>query len=214
MRLFLTSHDLGNYKEELLRLVTGSKTLLISNARDYYPPEKRFSDIQEKIGVLTAAGFDVEELDLKDYFGKPDSLRAKIDTFAPNLIFAVGGNTFLLSTAFYLSGFDKLVKDDLAQDKYVYGGNSAGAMVTVKTLRFYGHDHLSPEVVKDIYDVDAVLDGLNLIDGYIIAHADAPQHLETTKMYVKRIEDAGEKPIILNQTGAYIVNGDSVILYD
>ena len=38
MRLYLTSHNLGPYTDELLNLVgNGRSALFIENARDYYP---------------------------------------------------------------------------------------------------------------------------------------------------------------------------------
>lgn len=42
MRLYLASHNLGPYTNELLELVgEGRKALFIENARDYYPDEKK-----------------------------------------------------------------------------------------------------------------------------------------------------------------------------
>ena len=49
--------------------------------------------------------------------------------------------SFLLATAYHLSGFDEILREDLANDKYVYGGFSAGAMAICETIRHYGHDH-------------------------------------------------------------------------
>ena len=42
MRLYLASHNLGPYTNELLELAgEGRKALFIENARDYYPDEKK-----------------------------------------------------------------------------------------------------------------------------------------------------------------------------
>ena len=210
MRLYLASHNFGAYTDELLKLVgEGRKALFIENARDYYPDEKRANDLQEKLAMLSELGFEVEELNLRDYFGEPDKLRNFIDLYKPDLIYVSGGNVFLLATAYRLSGFDEILREDLARDKYAYGGFSAGIMAICKTIRFYGHDHLVPERVPEIYGVDAVLDGVGLVDYQLIPHADVPEHLETTKEYIERIEGAGLKALPLNQEAVIVVNGNS-----
>ena len=210
MRLYLASHNLGSYADKLVELVgKGRKALFIENARDYYPDEKRANDLQEKLAMLSELGFEVAELNLRDYFGKQDKLRDFIDSYKPDLIYASGGNVFLLATAYHLSGFDEILREDLANDKYVYGGFSAGTMVICKTIRIYGHDHLVPERVPEVYGVNAVLDGIGLVDYQLIPHADVPEHLETTKEYIERIERAGLKALPLNQEAVIVVNGNS-----
>ena len=213
MRLFLTSHDFGNYENELLKLMgKGRRALLIANARDYLSGEERKAVVSRKMGVMERAGIEAEELDLREYFGKKDELAERISSYGPDLIFAIGGSVFLLATAYHLSGFDEVARRDLDQDKYVYGGGSAGAMVTVDTLKYYGHGELSPDAVPGVYGVDAVLDGLGLIDGYIVAHADVPEHLGVTKMYREHIEGDGQKAIILNQLSVMIVDGEKTTI--
>ena len=210
MRLYLASHNLGPYTDELLKLVgEGRRALYIENARDYYPDERRANDLREKMTMLSELGFKTEELDLRDYFGKPSELRDFIDLYKPDLIYASGGNVFLLETAYHLSGFDEILREDLANDKYVYGGFSAGIMAICKTIKVYGHDHLVPECVPGVYGVDAVLDGVGLVDYQLIPHADVPEHLETTKEYIKRIEGAGFKALPLNQESVIVINGSS-----
>lgn len=209
MRLYLASHNFGLYTDELLKLVgEGRKALFIENARDYYPDERRANDLKEKLGMMSELGFDVEELDLRNYFGKPGELREFLDSYQPDLIYASGGNVFLLATAYHLSGFDEILREDLAKDKYAYGGFSAGIMSICKTIKFYGHNHLVPERVPEVYGVDAVLDGVGLVDYQLIPHADEPKHLETTKEYINRIESAGVKALPLNQEAVIIINGD------
>ncbi|MBR2544093.1 Type 1 glutamine amidotransferase-like domain-containing protein [Candidatus Saccharibacteria bacterium] len=121
MRLYLASHNLGPYTDELLKLVgEGRKALFVENARDYYPDEKRASDLREKLAMISRLGFEVEELDLRDYFEKPNELRKFIESYKPDLIYASGGNVFLLATAYSLSGFDEILREDLAKDKYIW----------------------------------------------------------------------------------------------
>ena len=65
-----------------------------------------------------------------------------------------------------------------------------------------------PERVPEVYGVDAVLNGVGLVDYQLIPHADEPKHLETTKEYINRIESAGVKALPLNQEAVIIINGD------
>ena len=54
MRLYLASHNLGPYANELLKPVGGGRrALFIENARDYYPDEKRANDLQEKLESMS-----------------------------------------------------------------------------------------------------------------------------------------------------------------
>ena len=209
MRLYLASQNLGPFTDELLKLVgAGRKALFIENARDYYPDERRANDLKEKLGMLSELGFEVEELNLRNYFGKSDELREYLQAYQQDLIFASGGNVFLLATAYHLSGFDEILREDLANDKYVYGGFSAGTMAICKTIKFYGHDHLVPERVPEIYGVDAIFDGVGLVDYQLVPHANVPKHLEAIKDYIHRIENAGLKALPLNEEAVVIIDND------
>ena len=114
----------------------------------------------------------------------------------------------MLNTAFKLSGMGQIIRDGVASDKFVYSGYSAGSMVASKTLKYFGHGHLTADAVPEIYGVDAVVDSLGLIDEYIVPHADVPKHAEATKMYVENVKQAGDVPIVLNQSSVYLINGE------
>ena len=209
MRLFLASENFGNHEKELLELVgLGRRALVITSARDYYSPERRLAKVSEKLAVFRKAGFEAEELSLKDYFGRHDALAKHIRAYRPDLVFAIGGSVFLLAVAYKLSGFDRIVLDALKNDEYVYGGYSAGAMIVGRTMKYYGHGHLNPGQAQEIYGVEAVFDGLGLIDQFIVAHADVPEHIETTKLYVDRLKNGGEEVILLNQSAVLMVDGE------
>ena len=213
MRLFLSSHDFGNYKTELLKLTkNGRKTLIITNARDFLSDDEKQTVVSRKLALFRDAGFEAEELDLRQYFGREEQLAEFIESYRPNLFFAIGGNVFLLSTAYRLSGFAEILLDDLKQDKYVYGGGSAGGIVTVKSLEYYGHGYLTPEKVLEIYGADAVMDGLGLIDRYVVPHADEPKFSEATKKYYKRLNQDGRDILLINQNSAYIIDGNQANL--
>ena len=209
MRLFLASEELGVHADALLKLVgEGRKVLFIGNAHDYYDAERRAEYVARKSRCLIDAGFEVTELHLRQYFGKSDDLKAYVGSYGPDVVYSIGGNVFLLRTAMKLSGMDEIVKDGVANDKFVYGGYSAGSMVTTRNLRYYGHDYLVPEAVPEIYNTEAVTDGLGLIDEYLIAHCDVEGHAPITKMYKECIEADGEAVVLLNQSSVFVVDGD------
>ena len=209
MRLYLASEELGNHADALLKLVgEGRKVLFIGNAHDYYDAEKRAEYLYRKSRCLVDAGFEVTELDLRDYFGKPDELKAYVESYNPDVVYSVGGNVFLLRTAMKLSGMDEIIKEGVANDKFVYGGYSAGSMVATRNLRYYGHDYLVPEAVPGLYGVEAVLDGLGLIDEYMIPHCDVEKHEGITVLYKNRIEADGNVVLLLNQSSVFVVDGD------
>ena len=209
MRLYLASEELGNHADALLKLVgDGRKVLFIGNAHDYYDAEKRAEYLYRKSRCLVDAGFEVTELDLRDYFGKPDELKVYVESYNPDVVYSVGGNVFLLRTAMKLRGMDEIIKEGVVGDKFVYGGYSAGSMVTTRNLRYYGHDYLVPEAVPRLYGVEAVLDGLGLIDEYMIPHCDVEKHEAITELYKNRIEADGNVVLLLNQSSVFVINGD------
>lgn len=209
MRLFLASEELGEHADTLLELAgEGRKVLFITNAHDYYEPERRVEYVDRKSRCLIDAGFEVTELDLRKYFGKAEELKAFVDDYAPDVVFSIGGNVFLLRTAMKLSGMDEIIKEGVANDRFVYGGYSAGSMVASRNIRYYGHDYLVPEAVPGIYGVEAVLDGLGLFDEYIVPHADVEKHAGITKMYKDKIEKDGNVVYTLNQSSVLVVSGE------
>ena len=209
MRLFLASEELGDHADALSKMSgEGRKVLFIGNAHDYYDAERRAEYLYRKSRCLVDAGFEVTELDLRQYFGKPDELKAYVDSYNPDVVYSVGGNVFLLRTAMKLSGMDEIIKDGVVNDRFVYGGYSAGSMVATKNLRYYGHDYLVPEAVPGLYGVDAVLDGLGLIDEYMIPHCDVEKHDAITAEYKNRIESDGNVVLLLNQSSVFVVDGD------
>ncbi|MCJ9671398.1 MULTISPECIES: Type 1 glutamine amidotransferase-like domain-containing protein [unclassified Neorhizobium] len=171
MRLYLSSYRLGDHVEKLSALMHGGKRIaVISNALDFIPAEARrryettvYSPIEEFAGL----GFTAEPLDLRDYFGKPETLAQRLRPF--DLVWALGGNAFLLRRAMRQSGFDGVICDLLDADAVAYGGFSAGAVVATPTLR--GIELMDePNVIAEGYDADIVWEGLGLVDFSIVPH--------------------------------------------
>lgn len=214
MRLYLTSSNLGKFEDVLVGMVgDNKKALIISNARDHHTVEERKIAVSKDSGFLSKCGFEVTELDLRNYFGKADELRKYVDNYAPGLIFAMGGNVYSLATTMRLSGMDDILREDLKNDKYVYGGYSAGSMVASYDLRNYADSFGtrlddSFEETEKMYGV-LCKDGLGLIDEFIVPHADEEEFKPVCKEAEINITSRGFVPIVLKDADVVVVDGDS-----
>lgn len=182
MRLYLSSYKLGNYSEELVKLVGGGNKLVavIVNAGDFVTPEERKEGVQRQIDAMTALGFSAEELDLRKYFNKEKELRELMPKFG--LVWVRGGNTFLLRRAFKQSGFDSIIKELLKKDEIVYAGYSAGVCVLAPSLR--GLEIVDqPELITDGYQKEIIWDGLGVLNYSIAPHykSDHPESADVDK---------------------------------
>jgi dipeptidase E len=178
MRLYLSSYRLGNAVETLLRLIGGGRRVaIVANALDLIPDQQRAHFRQttyDPVVEFARLGLQAEMLDLRDYFGGKglDATLSRCD-----LVWILGGNSFVLRRAMAQSGFDRAIATALAGDELVYGGFSAGAVVATPTLR--GIEVMDdPQPVPVSYARDIVWDGLGLVDFSIVPHVDS-DHPET-----------------------------------
>jgi dipeptidase E len=149
MRLYLSSFRLGNKPDAMLALLHGRvRAAVITNAADDRTGADRAAAYKREYDDLTGLGLRPTELDLRDYFGKPAELRSHLAEF--DLLWARGGNAFILRRALHMSGADAVIRDLLAADSIVYGGYSAGSDMMTPSLR----------------GVELVDDATNVPDGY------------------------------------------------
>ncbi len=190
MRLYLSSYRIGDRAGSLLALLSGGQTApvrsrdhsafegkraaIIANALDNIPEivrEQFRAEVYDPVAEFAALGIASEALDLRHYFGQPARLRAALAGF--DLVWATGGNAFVLRRAMKLSGFDDVIVDMLDNDEIAYGGYSAGAVVAAPSLE--GIQLMDdPESVPSGYPPDPVWDGLGLIDHAIVPHYRSP----------------------------------------
>ena len=175
MRLYLSSYRLGDSAGALLALVgNGARAAIVSNALDYVPAATRAAyraEISDPIADFAALGIYAQDLDLKEYFGATDRLENALR--GVDLVWAMGGNTFILRRAMAQSGFDTVITELLARDVIVYGGFSAGAVVASPSLN--GIELMDdPNEIPAGYDPAVVWDGLSLVDYAIVPHFDSP----------------------------------------
>ena len=175
MKLYLSSYKLGQEVEMLKKWMSSSNKRVgyVPNAFDFIgmSPENRAKHMEFDMKELKEIGLGVEVLDLRDYFGKKNELRLKLEQL--DMVWVSGGNTFVLRQAMKLSGFDDLLKEDLmARDHFVYGGYSAACCVLSNTLK-------GLQIVDDPYNYpyseikEPIWEGLGLLDYAFLPHFDS-----------------------------------------
>ncbi|WP_020616374.1 Type 1 glutamine amidotransferase-like domain-containing protein [Paenibacillus daejeonensis] len=191
MKFYLSSFRIGNQKEKLVQMTKGGnrKIAFINNALDFATDlnRKNMSDLFD-INDLTSLGFYVDILDLKNYFNKQEKLEETLEQF--DVIWARGGNTFVLAQAMKLSGFDEILKKYHINNKnIVYGGYSAGVCILGPTLKGI---HLVDDPSQKPYGMHyhTIWEGINIIDYVIAPHykSDHPESKDIEKVVDYLIE--------------------------
>ena len=189
MRLYLSSYRMGGGAAVLKCLLGhGRRVGIVENALDHVPAAERIaykSRIYDSAAEFRALGLDVVELDLRSYFGSEASLRR--DIAGLDMVWAVGGNAFILRKAMAYSGFDRTLRSCLQEDTLAYGGFSAGAVVLAPSLRgieLIDDPDLSVAGYPDgpIWEGLGVLD-LNIVPHYRSAHKESPLAEELVARY-------------------------------
>jgi len=207
MRLYLSSFRTGNETTKLVEMakLTNQKVAFISNAMDYFTDLERREIIESHDKEdLEKLGFEVEHIDLKDYFMKEAKLRNIISHY--DIIWCSGGNTFTLMQAMKLSGLDKVIKErHETNTSTIYGGFSAGASIIATSLKgIHIMDEPEEKPYGDQYEIP--WNGLGLIDYMIVPHYKSERfkdlaadkvvdYLINEKMLFKVLED-GEVIIV------------------
>jgi dipeptidase E len=171
MRLYLSSYRFGSAVERLTALVPArARVAVVSNALDLVPDESRRSyarNVHDPLADLADMGLSPFDLDLRHWFGDAAGLERELA--GVQMVWAVGGNAFLLRRALAQSGLDAILRRRLAEDSLAYGGWSAGACVAGSTLR--GVDLMdAADDVADGYEPAPIYEGLGLVDFVIVPH--------------------------------------------
>jgi dipeptidase E len=142
---------------------------LVLNALDNAPDVRAtFSESQRQ--GLESMGIEVAELDLRKYFGDADNLSTVLQEYSA--LWITGGNAFVLRKAMRQSGFDPLIKQILSEDRIVYAGFSAAAVVTYEHLRGLRPSASACEPLEG-YQTELVWEGLNITPYAIVVHYDS-----------------------------------------
>lgn len=209
----MSSQDLGEYAERALRLCgSNHRMAFIKNAQDGKQADERNLNTPVKREMFLRAGFtDFEEIDLRDYFGRKDKLKKKLEPFGS--VWCAGGNVYILRRAMKASGFDDIIRERLGDDTVLYGGWSAGAMVMAPDLKGpLWSEEGEPSTVPEGYEGKIIWDGLNLIDFYIVPHYGNEIHGQGPQKYAEYYESKGLDHYILEDGQAVVVDGDKTEL--
>jgi dipeptidase E len=178
MKFYLSSYMLGHHTDRLLAMVAEPRRMIIvTNALDAIPLEAQLKYARETFDPVTyfaEAGFDPAMIDLRRYFGRKGELRDVL--LRQNVIWAVGGNSFLLRRAMRASGFDEVLPA-LLEAGVVYAGWSAGACVAGDSLQAVAPMDEPEPPALGYTDTVPVWEGLGLVPFGIIPHWDS-EHRE------------------------------------
>jgi dipeptidase E len=171
MRLYLSSERLGERAGALLDMIPeGSQVAVIANGYDGASAMAREiyrTEVYDPLAEFKTLGLDPQEVDLRAHFGDAASLRQRLAPY--DLVWVMGGNSFVLRRAMKQSGFDRIIRDMLESDAIAYGGYAAGAVVAGPTLR--GLELMDdPFELPEGYDEPLIWSGLGLTPFAIVPH--------------------------------------------
>lgn len=197
MKLYLSSiripapEDLSKLLDKPLSNVS---VALIPNAKDYYTKRPRDFVVNDLVDYMQLLGLKVDVVDLRDY-SNAENLKSKLANY--NLVWAMGGNTYMLRYEMRRSGFDRIIKD-LLDNGVVYGGDSAGALVagsSIAGVELADEPAFAEEVIKD---------GMNLVSFVIMPHVDNPEFADVMPI----VKEQHKNMIELKDSQAVIFDGD------
>lgn len=191
MKLYLSSFHLGNESEKLSKMFGSNRKIgVVMNAQNYLKENERIISLESEIKDLKSINLIPEEIDLRNYFGKAEELKAKISEYGG--IWIKGGNVFILRRAMKESGLDIFIKSKMKDKAFVYSGYSAGICVLSPTLK--GYEIVDdPNLVPAGYSKGIIWDGLNILP-YMFAPHYKSDHPES-KLVDKEVEYLKENNI-------------------
>lgn len=201
MKLYLSSYRIPTPDDLALLLdkpLDKVSVALIPNAKDYYVERARAFKVNDLVTYMQQLGLNVEVVDLRDY-NEADTLKKRLA--GHDLIWAMGGNTYMLRYEMRRSGFEKVV-GGLLDAGIVFGGDSAGALVAGRSIA--GVETADePEFAEEL-----IKDGLGLVPFAILPHVDNPEFAQVLPIF--RSMHQGKNEIIeLKDSQAVIFDGEA-----
>ena len=211
MRLFLASYRFGAHYDVFAALAGEPGPIaVIANACDAWG-RARAAAVTSELVPLRQLGFRPEEVDLREYIGRPAELRYRLTRF-PTL-WVRGGNTFVLRAQFARSGADRIISELLATDTLLYAGYSAGACVLSPDLR--GLETADdPAEVPPACGIEPIWTGLGVIDRPIVPHLGSPTDPEGAgDALARQLRAAGTPHWPLTDEDVVVRNGSETRMY-
>lgn len=149
---------------------------MIVNALDHVSAPVRAARVEDELGRLREVGLEPYELDLRRFAGRTEALREALAEVG--VVWLRGGNVFVLRQRMAEAGFDRVLVEDLAADRYVVGGYSAGVCVLGDSLA--GLEVCDPlsHLEQIAPGAEPIMDGLGVLGGTVVPHLDSPEHPE------------------------------------
>lgn len=205
MKLYLSSYRIPN-QESLAGLlgtpIAGTTVALIPNAKDYYSQRAWDFKVNELVQYMEQFGLRVDIVDLKEY-SDAATLKEKLATY--KLIWAMGGNTYMLRYEMRRSGFDQIIGELLEKD-IVYGGDSAGALVAGQSIE-------GVELADEPAFAEKIIpEGLGLVPFVILPHVDNPDFANVMPVFKNThkereiIELKDSEAVVFDGSKHYIVS--------
>lgn len=213
MRLFLSSYRAGVHEDALKGLLGPVKRMAyISNAKDYKSASDRQAKVEENFAYWRSIGLEPTEIDLRPYFNKTGAEKT-LEGF--EFVWLAGGNAFLLRRALSYTGLDDYLRKKVRDNSIIYGGESAGAIMTGPTLEGSEDDSTNeddPNYVPKPYEKTVMWDGLGLTDFIVVPHYQSPEIAESIEGYIGYIEKKKWTYEKITDDQAIIVDGNKVEL--
>ncbi|PIX68954.1 hypothetical protein COZ40_00500 [Candidatus Roizmanbacteria bacterium CG_4_10_14_3_um_filter_39_13] len=191
MKLLLTSAG-TNVKDEILKILPKPPNeLKLAHIITASTPEQNKNYVIKDKQRMRDMGFDVEDIDIE---GKNEE-ELRILLHDKDIICVQGGNTFYLLKQARLSGFDKVIKELVNQNK-IYIGISAGSYIACPTIEQATWKH---KASRDFGVTD--FNALNFVPFLITAH-----FKEEYRALIEKGMKATQYPVVaLSDTQAVLV---------
>lgn len=204
MKLYLSSYlipDVDSLSNFVGKKPSDIKMGLVLNAKDDKPIEERRIKKQELLNYYLDLGFQVETIDLLDFVGNNDPTK-KLKEF--DVVWLNGGNTFCLRWAVEQSNCIKALNKALNAG-VVYGGDSAGAIITGPTLKYFDMAD-NPSAVREI-----IYEGLNFVDFCVLPHWGSEKYGKILKGIEGNLQKDGYKTVRLKDDEFLLVENGKII---
>ena len=180
MKLYLSSrltHNCEEAKQYLFNWQSkhGADVAMITDGRDFFPPQQRESGIRNNGILLQKLGFNPTPIALKEYVGQYDKLKQFLSQF-PTL-HIIGGNPFMLKDSMDISLFTEFLKEQELNDDILYSGSSASTMLVGQIML----EHPSDRIMQNLGGAKSATQGLGYLDYTPIPHYPYLEPFESLK---------------------------------